>query len=165
MENSLKTTRFKTRDSINKAKLRKRNLQIWSLDADGKTFTWSNRLERVQVIREGIPYGSLEILSKKINSPVKVVLNIIGVPQTTYNKKKSSHSLLDSRDSELVLRISELIDFEIDVFINEEVKFQGWLNKPNLSLRGVPPIKFFDTISCINEVTFCLNRIEYGNFA
>ena len=65
MENSLKTTRFKTRDSINKAKLRKRNLQIWSLDADGKTFTWSNRLERVQVIREGIPYGSLEILSKK----------------------------------------------------------------------------------------------------
>ncbi|MEX0813283.1 MAG: antitoxin Xre/MbcA/ParS toxin-binding domain-containing protein [Chitinophagales bacterium] len=165
MAQSLKTSRFDTRDSIDKAKLRKRNIRKWTLNTDGKTFNWSNRLERVQLIRKGIPYASLEIISKKINSPVKSVLNIVGIPQTTYNKKKGSHSLLDSRDSELVLRISELIDFGIDVFNKEQEKFQRWLNKPNLSLGGSPPINFLDTISGINEVKSSLNRIEHGNFA
>lgn len=165
MNNSIKTTRFNTKDSIDRAKLRRKDIRKWTLIADGKTFTWSNRLERVQVIRGGVPYGSLETISKKINSPVKMVLNIVGVPQTTYNKKKGDHALLDSRDSELVLRISELIDFGLEVFNKENEKFQRWLNKPNLSLGGIAPIKFLDTISGINEVKFCLNRIEYGNFA
>ncbi|HET8860049.1 type II toxin-antitoxin system Xre/ParS family antitoxin [Marivirga sp.] len=165
MNNSLKTTTFNTKSSIEKAQLRKKSIRKWTLKADGKTFIWSNRLERVEVIRAGIPYGSLEFISKKINHPVKVVLNIVGVPQTTYNKKKGNHSLLDSRDSELVLSISELVDFGIEIFNNEEEKFQRWLNKPNISLGGTAPIKFLDTISGINEVKFCLTRIEHGNFA
>lgn len=165
MSNSLKTTPFNTKDSIDKAKVQNRNIKQWTLSADGRTFTWSNRLERVKVIREGIPYGSLEIISKKINSPVKLVLSIVGVPQTTYNKKKGNHARLDSRDSELVLRISELIDFGLDVFNKDSDKFQRWLSKPNMALGGTAPIKFLDTISGINEVKFCLNRIEHGNFA
>lgn len=165
MSDVLKTKPFNTKSSIDKAKLNNKNIQKWILIADGKTFAWSNRLERVQVIRKGIPYDSIGSISKKINSPVKTVLNIVGVPQTTYNKKKGNHSLLDSRDSELILRISEVIDYGIDTFNNEDEKFQRWLHKPNLSLGGSPPIKFFDTISGINEVKFCLSRIEYGNFA
>lgn len=165
MKNSLETTYFNTKDSIEKANSRKRSIRKWSLSAEGKTYNWSTRLERVNVIRQGVPYGSLEIISKKMNSPVKTVLNIVGVPQTTYNKKKGNLSLLDSRHSELVLRISELIDYGIDVFNKEPEKFQRWLNKPNISLGGNVPIKFLDTISGINEVKFCLNRIEHGNFA
>ena len=165
MDNSLQTTRFKTSESIKKARIRNENMRKSSLNVEGKTFTWSNRLERVQVIRNGIPYGILEVISKKINSPVNKVLNIVGIPQTTYNKKKVDQSLLDSRDSELVLRIFELIDFGVDVFDQKDKKFQRWIDKPNLSLGGVPPFQFLDTISGINEVKFCLNRIEYGNFA
>ena len=85
--------------------------------------------------------------------------------QTTYNKKKASQSLLDSRDAELVLRISELVDYGRDVFNEEGDKFQKWLNKSNISLGGESPIQLLDTISGVNEVKFCLNRIEFGNFA
>ena len=87
------------------------------------------------------------------------------MPQTTYNKKKNEHSLLDRRNSELIILISELIDYGLEVFNFEEEKFHRWLKKTNQSLGGNCPENLLDTVSGINEVKFCLNRIEFGNFA
>lgn len=165
MSDILKTKPFGTRGSVDKAKQRKRKVKHWSLVADGKTFSWSTNQERILVIREGMPYDALGWISDKFNIPVLKVLKLVGVPQPTYNKKKKEHALMDSRTSEQVLRISELIDFGYNVFNEEDEKFQRWLKKPNLSLGGTLPIELLDTISGIDEVKFCLNRIEYGNFA
>ena len=122
-------------------------------------------MERVNVIRQGIPYAYLESISERLNRPVKTILSIVGIPQTTYNKKKSEHSLLDSRDSELIVLLTELIDYGIIVFNQEEEKFQRWLKKPNLSLGGNSPESLLDTTTGIEEVNNCLNRIEFGNFS
>lgn len=122
-------------------------------------------MERVNVIRQGVPYGTIEGISDRLDRPVKSVLSIIGIPQTTYNKKKSEHSLLDSRESELIVLLTELIDYGILVFNNEKEKFQSWLKKPNLSLGGISPDSLLDTMTGIDEVNYCLNRIEFGNFA
>lgn len=135
------------------------------LNSDGKEYSWNNKLERIGVIRSGIPYDSIEVISKRLNNPVKSVLLIIGIPQTTYNKKKSEHLLLDSRDSELIILIHELIDYGLEVFNNEEEKFQRWLKKPNLSIGGSKPENMLDTVTGINEVKFSLNRLEFGNLA
>ena len=137
----------------------------WVIFADGKEYTWSNRMERVKIIREGVPYDTIEVISEKLDRPVKSILSMVGIAQTTYNKKKGEHSLMDSRDSELVVLITELIDYGQMVFNHENDKFQRWLNKPNLSLGGKSPESLLDTITGIDEVKFCLNRIEYGNFA
>ena len=125
----------------------------------------ANKLTRVSIIRAGIPYESIEVISKRLNNSVKSVLEIVGIPQTTYNKKKSKHSLLDSRNTELVILINELIDFGMDVFNNEQEKFQRWLKKPNISLGGNSPESMLDTFTGINEVKFSLNRLEFGNLA
>lgn len=122
-------------------------------------------MERVEIIRKGIPYGSLEVISKRLNRPVRSILELVGLPQTTYNKKKSNHSLLDTRDSELVLLITELVDYGLEVFNDENDKFQRWLKKPNISLGGNTPETMLDSTSGLNEVRFCLNRLEYGNLA
>jgi putative toxin-antitoxin system antitoxin component (TIGR02293 family) len=166
MEKTRNTVKkFDTQKSIKNASVRKGSFKGWSLTTDGKKYTWTTQMERVEIIREGVPYGSLETISQRLNRPVKSVLSIMGVPQTTYNKKKNEQSLLDRRDSELVLLITELIDYGIDVFNNEPEKFQRWLKKPNLSLGGHSPESLLDTITGINEVTYCLNRLEYGNLA
>lgn len=136
-----------------------------SLNLEGKEYSWSNKMERVEVIRAGIPYGSIEAISRRLNNPVKSVLAMVGIPQTTYNKKKAEHSLLDSRNSELVILIIELIDYGLEVFNNEEGKFQRWLKKPNLSIGGSSPESMLDTVTGINEVKFSLNRLEFGNLA
>lgn len=137
----------------------------WAIDSDGKTYVWNTKMERLEIIRQGIPYSSIEVISQRLNQPVKSILSIVGMPQTTYNKKKSEHSLLDSRNSELIVSITELIDYGKEVFNNEEEKFQRWLKKTNRALGGNSPESLLDTITGIDEVKFCLNRIEYGNLA
>lgn len=160
-----KTKPFDTKRSVQKASDNAVNIKKSLLSFDGKEYKWSNKLERVSVIRAGIPYDSIELISKKLNNPIKSVLALVGIPQTTYNKKKSEHLLLDSRNSELVILINELIDYGLEVFNNEEEKFQRWLKKPNLSIGGSSPENMLDTITGINEVKFSLNRLEFGNLA
>ena len=164
-QQAVKTKPFDIKKSIQNAAGRTKAPRKWTLLLEGKEYVWTNKMERVGIIRKGIPYASLEVVSKRLNSPVKSVLSLVGMPQTTYNKKKSEHSLLDSRDSELVLLITELLDYGLDVFNNEEEKFQRWLKKPNLSLGGDSPESMLDTVTGINEVKFCLNRLEFGNLA
>lgn len=156
---------FDTKRSIKNASRKPTAISNSSLQSDGKQYRWSNRIERVAVIRAGIPYDAIEVLSRRLNNPVKSVLAIVGIPQTTYNKKKSEHSLLDSRNSELVILISELIDYGLEVFNQEEEKFQRWLKKPNVSLGGNSPESMLDTVTGINEVRYSLNRLEFGNLA
>ncbi len=164
-QQAVKTKPFNTKKSIQNAAGRMIAPRKWTLSLEGKEYVWTNKMERVGIIRKGIPYGSIEIVSKRLNRPVKSVLSLVGMPQTTYNKKKSEHSLLDSRDSELVLLITELLDYGLEVFNNEEEKFQRWLKKPNLSLGGNSPESMLDTVTGISEVKFCLNRLEFGNLA
>jgi putative toxin-antitoxin system antitoxin component (TIGR02293 family) len=161
----IKTLPFDTKRSIRKAAGRKASSKRRKLITDGKTYTWRNKMERVEIIRQGIPYSAIELISQRLNIPVKSVLSITGMPQTTYNKKKSEHSLLDSRNSELIVLITELIDYGQEVFNNEEDKFQRWLKKSNLSLGGNSPESLLDTITGIDELKFSLNRIEFGNMA
>ena len=166
MKQVLKSTEpFNTKRSIQNAYNNELLAKKWTLLSDGKVFVWTNKMERVEIIRQGVPYDSIEVISKRLNRPVKSVLSLVGLAQTTYNKKKSEHSLLDSRDSELILLITELIDYGLDVFNNEEEKFQRWLKKPNLALGGNSPESMLDTMTGINEVKYGLNRLEFGNLA
>lgn len=160
----LKIKPFDTRKSVKKAAKGEVSTQ-WVIISGGKRYAWSNKMERVEVIRRGIPYDTIETISEKLDRPIKSILSMVGIPQTTYNKKKSEHSLLDPRDSELIVLITELIDFGQKVFNQENDKFQRWLKKPNLSLGGNTPESLLDTTTGIDEVFFCLNRIEFGNFA
>lgn len=166
MEQTAKRTKpFDTKRSIEKSMERKSAHKKTTFFVDEKKYTWSDKIERIQIIREGIPYSSVEVIGEKLNKPLKAMFRIMNIPQTTYNKKKKEGALLDHRDSELILSINELIEYGKEVFNNEEEKFQRWLIKPNLSLGGHSPDSLLDTITGINEVTSCLNRIEYGSFA
>jgi len=128
-------------------------------------FAFGNKRERVAIIRNRLPYESIEAIGQMANLPVKQVLHYFGVAQTTYNKNKRENNLLSVRDSEIVLILSEVLDFGLEVFNNEKEKFHRWLKKPNLSLGGIAPENLFDSITGIQEVRSALNRLEYGNMA
>lgn len=156
---------FDKNESIFHAKIARTEKPKWRLESEGHEYTWTSKLERVNIIRTGVPFGSIDVISKRINVPVKDVLHIFGLPQTTYNKKRRENSLLSGRDSEVVLLLTELVDFGIEVFNNEEDKFQRWMKKQNFSLGDNSPESLLDSVTGIQEVRNCLNRIEYGNFA
>jgi len=122
-------------------------------------------MDRVDIIRKKLPYEAIEVVSFRANLPVKRVLQLLDMPQTTYNKKRKAKALLSSRDSELVLVLSELLDFGLSVFNSEEEKFYRWLKKPNISLGNVTPESLFDSLTGIQEVKNSLTRLEFGNMA
>jgi putative toxin-antitoxin system antitoxin component (TIGR02293 family) len=162
---TIKQRIFNPKESINRAKVSRASLPKWKLVSEGQEYSWTSKLERVDIIRAGVPYASIDVISKRINVPVKEVLHIFGLPQTTYNKKRREKSLLNGRDSEVVLLLTELVDFGIEVFNNEEDKFLRWMKKLNFSLGDNTPESLLDSITGIQEVKNCLNRIEYGNLA
>ncbi len=128
-------------------------------------YVWSNRTEKIELIRKGLPYSAIESIRIRRKSSLKDVLAIFNLPQTTYNKNKREKKILDSKNSELIIYIIEILDFGAHVFNNENEKFERWLKKPNISLGGVSPESLFDSITGIQQVKNCLNRIEFGNMA
>jgi len=130
-----------------------------------EVFQWKNKMELVGHLREGLPYSSIEIVSKRAGIPVKNMLEYLSIPQTTYNKKKKDNDLLNGRDSEIILILSEVLSYGTEVFNGENEKFRRWLKKPNLSLGGASPETLLDSVTGILEIKNALNRIEYGNFA
>ncbi len=156
---------FDPKKSIARAKREKNIGSHWSIKLAEKEYTWGTKLERIAIIRQGLPYTSIEVISKSANLPVKTMLHSLGVAQTTYNKRKRENHLLNSQNSELVLVLMELIEYGKEVFNGEVEKFHRWLRKPNISLGGAKPDSFFDSLTGIQIVKNALNRVEYGNFA
>ena len=99
---------FDPKKSIGRARNARRQGSKWVIKTSGGIVMWSNRLERVAIIRKGLPYESIEIIGQKANLPVRQVLHYLGVPQTTYNKKKRENDHLSGRDSEIILVLSEI---------------------------------------------------------
>lgn len=151
--------------SIRRAERVREANSSWEIVASGEKVTWSSSKEKVAIIRKGLPYDSIEVIGQKANLPVSQILSYLGIAQTTYNKKKREQELLNGRDSEAVLLLSEVLDFGFEVFNNEKEKFQQWLRKPNLSLGNVAPESLFDSVTGIQEVRNALNRLEFGNMA
>lgn len=149
--------------SVHRARTKAAESPKWSIVVAKDKYAWSTKMDRVGLIRNGLPYESIEVISTRANLPVKQVLHLLGMAQTTYNKKKRDKDLLTGRDSEVVLVLTELLDFGVEVFNNEKEKFQRWLKKPNISLGGVTPESLFDSLTGIQEIRNSLNRLEYGN--
>jgi putative toxin-antitoxin system antitoxin component (TIGR02293 family) len=156
---------YNTKKSIERARAARSERSAHKIALESGDYVWTNTMDRLNIIRKGLPYDSIEVLSSKTNLPVKYFLSLFELPQTTYNKKKREDNLLSGRDTEVVLLLIEILDFGLDVFNNEEDKFQRWIKKLNLSLGGVSPASLFDSITGIQEVRNSLNRLEYGNLA
>ena len=126
---------------------------------------WKTSEERINIIRQGVPYGAIENVSVNLGVATGKMLDHLSIAQRTYNKKKKEDAVLDPRFSESILELQEIYDFGVDVFNNEKEKFLRWLKKPNQSLGNVTPESLFDSLTGINEVRKALTRMEYGNMA
>ena len=127
--------------------------------------TYEGGIQKLSHIRHGVPYETVESLSYRAELPVKRMLEYLGMPQTTYNKKKREGQLLSTRDTEVLLALYELLEYGLQVFNNEHKAFDSWLRKPNPSLAGYTPESLFDTFTGMQEVRNCLQIIDFGNYA
>src|SRR5690606_22256508 len=57
----------------------------WSIMGAEEEYGWTTKMDRVRIIRNGLTYESIEVISTRANLPVKQVLHLLGVAQTPYN--------------------------------------------------------------------------------
>lgn len=60
---------------------------------------------------------------------------------------------------------AEILQYGVEVFNGDKVKFYRWLNKPNTSIGGVTPKYLLSGEVGREKLIGVLNRIEYGNLA
>jgi putative toxin-antitoxin system antitoxin component (TIGR02293 family) len=120
---------------------------------------------RITQIRKGLPVTLIEDIASLIQLSTKELLVLLGIPQTTFNKKKRAQELLTPRDTELLLHIQSVVNYGISVFNNEGGKFMSYLHSVNPGLGGVTPISLFDSNTGVEQVHHQLNAINYGNMA
>jgi putative toxin-antitoxin system antitoxin component (TIGR02293 family) len=135
------------------------------LVSDFQALEYSNNLQKMEHIRRGMAVSVIENLSDEANIPVKRILQYLGMPQTTYNKKKREGEALSVRDTELIIAIHDLLQYGLEVFNHQEDAFIRWLSRSNPSLAGYTPESLFDTLTGVREVHNTLQSLDFGNFA
>lgn len=88
---TIKKKKFDPKESIGRAKLARTSIAKWKLESEGNEYVWATKLDRVDIIRAGVPYGSIEVISKRINIPIKGILHILDYLKLLTIKKEEKN--------------------------------------------------------------------------
>lgn len=80
--------KFDTKNSIKRARAIRKRKSGWIIKVSNGQYTWSNKSERVDIIRSGLPYESIEVISKRTDLSVKQVLTILAYLKLLTTKRK-----------------------------------------------------------------------------
>ena len=121
-------------------------------------------LELTDLIRKGLPAGSLLILGQKLDLKNAALSQKLGIPQRTLTRRLSKHSRLTAAESDRTVRLARMYATAVEMIGNDE-KAAKWLVTPNRALGGDLPIDQLDTDLGAKEVENILGRIAHGVYS
>ncbi len=120
--------------------------------------------EMREVLRKGLPYQSLESLSKSTGIQLSTLTKVIGVAPRTLARRKEAGSTFNPAESDRIYRLARIMTLAIDVLGSKE-KAKEWLSRNNRALGGETPLSLLDTDMGAKQVEEVLGRIEHGVFS
>jgi putative toxin-antitoxin system antitoxin component (TIGR02293 family) len=120
--------------------------------------------ELAEMIRKGLPSGSLMVLGEKLNLKNAALSKNLGIPQRTLTRRLSRHSRLTAAESDRAVRLARVYATAVEM-IGDPDKAAKWLQTPNRALGGEVPINQVDTDLGAREVENVLGRIAYGVYS
>jgi putative toxin-antitoxin system antitoxin component (TIGR02293 family) len=120
--------------------------------------------ELAELIRKGLPAGSLIVLGEKLDLKNAALSRKLGIPQRTLTRRLSRHSRLTAAESDRTVRLARVYATAVEMIGNAE-KASTWLRTPNRALGGAVPIDQLDTDLGAKEVENILGRIAYGVYS
>lgn len=117
-----------------------------------------------QLIRRGLPAGSVTALAQKLHLGSTVLSRKLGIPQRTLTRRLSQGSLLTSAESDRTARMARVYANAVEM-IGDEEKAIEWLRTPNRALGGERPLDQIDTDIGARMVEDILGRIAYGVYS
>ncbi len=120
--------------------------------------------ELADLIRKGLPSGSLIVLGEKLELKNAALSETLGIPQRTLTRRMSRHSRLTVAESDRTVRLARVYATAVEM-IGNAGKAAEWLRTPNRALGGQIPIDQLDTDLGAREVENILGRIAYGVYS
>ena len=132
----------------------------FNLETKNEKYTWHNALERRVLSKQKLPVSVNAIIGKRLGK------KIIEVNQLLFeDKSDTKKEFYNQNESEKILLITEVLDYGMEVFNNEEEKFKHWLKNPNKLLNNLKPEELLDSFAGIEEIKNALYKIDYGIYA
>lgn len=129
-------------------------------------------LERVRVIKAGVAPGAIQDIALAMGSPQEVVIQQLGIPRSTWARKRSEQTPLEENASEKVMGLATLIG-QVQSLVREQGDpkgfdaakwLQGWIEQPVPALGGRKPAELLDTREGQQIVSGLLDAIRAGAY-
>jgi putative toxin-antitoxin system antitoxin component (TIGR02293 family) len=130
-------------------------------------------IERVQMIRDGVPATVLEEIVRKMDIPKERLYTTLRLPRSTVDRKIRNNGTLSAEHSERVIGLERLIG-QVEVMVAQSGNPQGfeaerwvgeWLDRPLPALGGAKPADFMDTMEGQDLVSRLLAQSQSGAYA
>lgn len=120
-------------------------------------------LEIYDVVNNGIPKVSVDILAAVMEIPMTKMANLLHLSYKTLTRKNKK-DLLDPLVSSHTYEMSNVIAKGLEVFESGD-KLKRWLHKENRALRGKKPFDLLNTPTGITLINQVLGRLEEGIYS
>jgi putative toxin-antitoxin system antitoxin component (TIGR02293 family) len=137
------------------------------------TITQSSQLERIGVVKKGLPARILVALADDMSVPRERLYAWLGIARTTANRKVTKGETLSQDESERALGIARLVG-EVQRIVTESgdpTQFDAarwtaeWLEESNAALGGRTPGEFMDTAEGRDVVSTLVTQMQSGAYA
>jgi putative toxin-antitoxin system antitoxin component (TIGR02293 family) len=143
-----------------------------SLEKSARTFFEASPLERIHIIRQGVPAKFVLTISVSMKMPKEKLYVTLNLARATIDRKVSKEELLDQDESERVLAMTRLVG-QADRMVRDSGAMDGfspaqwvaeWLQRPHPALGGRRPGELMDTADGRDLVTDLLARQQSGAY-
>ncbi len=121
-------------------------------------------LDLMPFIRKGLPFRSLERVSKRLEIGSLVMVESLGLAKRTVARRVQDKKPLSPTESERLVRLARVFA-EAKQVLGSDVKARRWMFKASRALGGEIPLRLLDTDIGASAVFDELGRIEHGVFA
>ena len=116
------------------------------------------------MVRDGLPFSTLEDLVGVLGVPQREVAGIIGIPATTLSRRKRS-GRLTRLESDRLMRIARLVEMAHGMMQGDGAAARRWLIAPHELLGGASPLVHASTEIGGREVEQLIGRLRHGTFS
>ena len=128
---------------------------------------------RIELIREGVAAGAVGELSALLAVSKESLMDALGIPRATLNRKVREGRPLSPDESERVLGVQALIG-QVQTMVEQSGNAAGfdtaawlsrWLNTPVTALGGKTPASYLDTVEGQKYIANLLDTMRSGAYA
>lgn len=117
----------------------------------------------IRAVQRGFSFKSLEAFSVETGFAPAEIASIVGIPERTFARRKSS-GRLSSDESERLLRVSTIFEKAVALFEGDVGETLEWLTQPKKALGDKVPLSYSRSELGAREVENLIGRLEHGVF-